>query len=233
MFDDPADEQTYFDTMRQLLASPAIGKRILFGTDAWLLRLDMPFDEYLRKWRTAAGSAWDDITVEGPQAFLGFAPQPDKMRGNMRRFVDFMRQNRHRVGGEPAPWLQRVIGEAFSKDRDRPDWNFKRYAVRDTYQFLGPYLRDAHLDRSYKEHRVVPLRDLAYYDPSDPNFVGRCRDMARRFVDFADQRVKYAPGHTFGSTVDMFTDIFKKGDLRLSDVATALDTVLEYPERIT
>jgi hypothetical protein len=109
MFDDPADEQTYFDTMRQLLASPAIGKRILFGTDAWLLRLDMPFDEYLRKWRTAAGSAWDDITVEGPQAFLGFAPQPDKMRGNMRRF--------RLHASEPSPRGRRARAVAPACDR--------------------------------------------------------------------------------------------------------------------
>lgn len=234
MFEDAQHEQVYFDTMRELIADPKIGKRILFGTDAWLLRLDMPVKPYWDKWKAGAGQALDEITIEGPRSFLGF---PDagggEMAGNLKRYVEHMERNRHRVGGPPAPWLEQEIGLPFSLDRDPPNWDFRKLAVRDTYQFLGAYLTDRQAERGYRPNRLIHLKQLPYFDPDDPNFAGRCRDMARRFIDFADQNLTYTEGHSFGSAVDLFVGIFKRGDLRFCDVAMALNTVIDYPEPIS
>jgi hypothetical protein len=234
MFEDPADEQMYFDTMRQLLADPDIGNRILYGSDAWLLRLDMPYAEYWRKWKAGAGAALDAISVDGPRAFLGFPKSDaDPLPKNLVRYVEHMRANRAKLGREPAPWLRDWITEPVALDRDPPDWDFTKLAVRDTYQFLGKFLTKGQKERGYRANRIVRLRELRYFDTSDPNFAGRCRDMARRFVDFADQDVKYQSGHSFGSAVDHFIDVFKKGELRLCDVALELDSILEYPQAIS
>ncbi len=80
---------------------------------------------------------------------------------------------------------------------------------------------------------AIQLSSLPYFDKADPNFAGRCRDMARRLIDFADQDMNYAPGHSFGSAVDLLDGIFRKGDLRFCDVAMVLDTVIDHPERIS
>jgi hypothetical protein len=170
--------------------------------------------------------------VDGPLQFLGFAAEQKDWAPNIKRYVDFVRANRSRVGALPAPWLAAAINEPFSADRDPPDWNFKKFPVRDSYQFLGKHLSPSQRASGYKQHRTIKLKELAYHDGSDPNFKGRCRDMARQFVDFMDQRAPYARGHSFGSTVDMFVEIFEKGDLRLCDVATAMDSVLDYPEHV-
>ena len=233
MFDDPTDERTYFRTLAELLADPRIGPRILYGTDAWLLRLDMPYADYLARWQRASGPTWNPITIDGPRTFLGFHDDRALWRGNLLRFVDFVRANRTRVGQEPAPWLRHVIDEPFATGRDHPTWNFRRYAVRDSYQFLGNFLTARDRALGYRAHRLVQLNELTYYDPGDPTFIGKCRDMARRFIDFMDQRAPYAPGHSFGSAVDMFEDIFKNGDLTLGEVALAVDSVFAYPERLS
>lgn len=233
MFENAAHGQTYFDTLRELISDSAIGHRILYGTDAWLLRLDMPFHDYLAKWKAGAGTAYDSISVTGPRAFLGFADRQEDWAGNLKRFVELMRDNRARLGDDPAPWLATAIGAPCAKDRDHPGWNFRRMAVRDTYQFLGKYLTKAQKGRGHRQNRLLTLKELAYYDPADPNFVGVCRHLARIFIDFADTNIGYAPGHSFSSTVELFVEIFHKGDLTLSEVAMTLDTVLNYPEKIS
>lgn len=232
MFEEAEHTETYFDTMRELIADPRIGKRIIFGTDAWLLRLDMPFEDYWRQWREASGDAWDDITVESTKAFLGFPGEVRaEMTGNVERFVGFMRDNRERVGRDPAPWLAELIDEPFTVARAVPEWDFSKTAVRDTWQFLSPDLTDEQAD-DFDAARLIQLNQLPYFDTNDPNFAGRCRDMASRLVDFADQDVDYAGDHDFDSAVDLFIEIFTKGDFHLWEVAMALDAVIDYPEPV-
>ena len=234
MFEDPADERMYFETLHELLADPVVGNRILYGSDAWLLRLDMPYADYWRKWKAGAGAALDAISVDGPREFLGFpASDTEALAPNLQRYVDHMRAHRANVGRPPAPWLQKRISEPFSPDRDPPEWDFTKLAVRDTYQFLGKFLTKGQKERGYRANRTAHLSELRYFDTSDPNFGARCRDMARRFVDFADQDMKYQPGHSFGSAVDLFIEVFRAGELRLCDVAMVLDSIIDYPEAIS
>lgn len=233
MFDDAGHARTYFDTMRELIGSNAIGNRILFGTDAWLLRLDMPFKSYWQLWKDHAGSAWDAITVDGPKAFLGFeGPAPSDWRANLRRYVAHMEEQRQHVGRQPAPWLAQAVAAPFTSDRDPPDWNRRTQAVRDTYQFLGAYLTRSQKDAGFVVNRTRRLRDLTYFDPADPQFHGRCRDLARRLVDFADQGLGHRDDHDFASCVEVFIGMFTQGDARLCDVAMTLNTVIAYPEMI-
>lgn len=234
MFENDADRDMYFDTLQSLVKPGGeLEGRILFGTDAWLLRLDMPFDKYWSQWKDASGGAWDAITIEGPMAFLGFnGADHTQWRGNLQRYLQYMEAQRHSVGQAPAPWLSRIITEPFTAGRDAPDWDRHVQAVRDTYQFLGDYLTRRQKDEGFVANRTRRLRDLSYFDPEDPVFDGRCRDMARRFVDFADQGVGQRDGHDFASCVDIFIDMFTRGDARLCDVAMTLNTVINYPELV-
>lgn len=234
MFDEDNAGHTYFETLDELLADQRIGSRILYGTDAWLLRLNMTAESYWKHWQEeATGQMLDRITQDGPRAFLGF-PENDRdpLKPNLERFVQHIQANRGRLGTEPSAWLRARMDQEISPVREPADWDFSKDAVRDTYQFLGQYLTDRQLNEGYIQNRNIRLKDLPYYDRDDPNFSGRCRDMARRFIDFADQGVAYAPGHSFGSAVDDFIDLFEDGNAKFSDVALALDSVLEYPEPI-
>lgn len=230
-FLDPQHQQTYFDTLQELLDDPKIGPRILYGTDAWLLRLDMTPEAYWDLWKGAAGGTLDAITRVGPRRFLGF-PDDDQgaLRPNLENFVRHMQANRARLGKSPAGWLRDRLEGPATADRDPPEWDFTKLAVRDTYQFLGQFLSDRQRAQGYRQNRFLKLKELPYHDPRDPNFGGRCRDLARRFIDFADQDLTYAGGHSFGSAVDLFVDVFKDGEMTFAQVALALDSVIRYPE---
>ncbi len=235
MFEPEHESQfdTYFKTLRELVADPEVGPRILFGTDAWLLRLDMPFERYWTLWREGAGTAWDAITVEGPRRFVGLeGDDPAGWRANIRNFVRHMAAHRDDVGDAPAAWLARAVAEPFHVRRDPPDWDFHRQAVRDTYQFLGQFLSARQAEEGYLANRTRRLRDLPYYDPADPNFGGRCRDMARRFVDFAEQGMGFRGAHDFASAVEVFIDVFREGRMRFCEVAVTLNQIIDYPDVI-
>ena len=234
MFTVEADKDMYFDTMRELIANPQIGKRILFGTDAWLLRLDMPFAEYWEMWETASGAAWDDITVDAPRAFLGFeGAGPDDWRDNLTRFVSYMAANRDHVGQAPAAWLAEAVAGPFTVDRDHPSWDRNKMAVLDTYQFLAEQMTQSQKDNGFVANSELTLNELRYFDSGDPNFMGRCRDLARRLVDFAEQGMGYRDGHDFESAADLFIAAFKRGDRRFCEVALMLNTVIAYPGLIS
>lgn len=232
MFEKPEDGLVYFKNLRELLADPIVGHRVMYGTDAWLLRLDMAFDQYVASWKSGAAGGYDTISSIAPQSFLGFAGRPGNWRENIRRFVDFMRDNRTRFGSEPASWLAEALSAPYAVDRDHPSWDFRRMAVRDTYQFLGQFLSTAQKKRGYRANRLLPLRELSYFDKKNPNFQGACRHMARTFIDFADTDVGYSTGYDFNSVVDQFERMFREGTLTLCDVAMTLDTVLDYSEKI-
>lgn len=233
MFPDPATRDRYFDTLRTFLDDPDIGARLLYGTDAWLLRLDMEFSAYLRLWKAAAGSTYDAITRDGPQRFLGFhGDDPAGWGENLRRYVAFLAEHRDRVGAEPADWLAAAVGEAFSVTRDLPGWDGRKHAVRDTYQFLGRYMPVPVRQRGFRAHRDVTLRELTYFDPRNPTFEAQCRDLARQFVTFLSQRTGYVQDHTFDSVVDLFIGVFRSGRLTLGGTAGAVDTVFAYEEHV-
>ena len=232
MFDEPTKKQAYFDNMGKVIAH--VGDRLIFGTDAWLLRLDMPYKKYWAQWKQASGNLWDSITIAGPRAFLGFhGDDPKDWTENLRSFVQYMADHRHSVGQPAADWLAAAVRKEFVSDRDPPSWNRHKQAVRDTYQFLGSYLTASQKDRGFAQNSELRLHDLTYYDSGDPNFAGNCRDMARRFVDFADQRLGYRGGHDFSSTVDRFIGIFGIGDLTLREVAMTIDSIVAYPDSIS
>lgn len=233
MFAETGTRDRYFDTLRAFVDDNDVGARLLYGTDAWLLRLDMAFSGYLGLWKPAAGDAWDAISRHAPQRFLGFhGDDPDDWGQNLRRHVAFVTEHRGEVGAEPAEWLARAVGQDFSVTRDRPGWDRRKYAVRDTYQFLGPYLPAHVRQRGFRAHRDVVLRELSYFDPRDPTFDARCRDLARRFVTFLRQRTGYVQDHSFDTVVDLFIPVFRSGRLTLGGTAAAVDTVFAYEEHL-
>lgn len=239
MFAEPEDTKMYFDTMLELLDEQDIGERILYGTDAWLLRLDMSFDRYRDLWSQAAAvtdpKLLERISTEGTKAFLGLPTAAGTpMAKNIERFVDYMRANRLRVGAPPARWLRdavAAVGEDFLVDRDSPMWSRKSLPARLTYAFLGDMLSVSDKKADWRAAGNVRLNRLEYYDEHAPDFGGNCRALARQLVQVMKKRPeRFAPGNDEDSVFLNFTAMLRDGSLRLCDVAAALDTAYDFPE---
>jgi hypothetical protein len=229
----PADEKHYFDKLRELLATPGLRQRILFGTDAWLLRMDMADVVFWNYYRQHAGDLFDVIAGSAPRAFLGYPEKPgDPMRANLQRYVEHMRTHRGTVGAPPAPWLQEAVAQPFEVTRDAADWGPQRTAARLVYQGLGNRMSDAQKRKGYRVNRTLPLRELDYYRPHDPNYDVICEDVARKLLQFARQAGNYRAAYDDTSAVKVFTDLFRKAEKRLVDVAVQLDSVLDLDKAI-
>lgn len=230
----PERTSFYFQSLAVLLQDAKLQRRILFGTDSWLLRLDLldiDFRNHFEQHMSAAD--FRKIAELAPREFLGFPPQVGgALQANLRRYVDHMAAGRSSVGAEPAEWLQDLVGQPFEQVRASADWNIHRDACARTYQGLANLLTSAQKHKGFKANRTLPLRELTYFKPRDPNFGFTCEDRARKFLQFAGQGVRYRGTYDDDSAVTLFATVFRKGEKQLAEVAALLDSVFEYPRAL-
>lgn len=230
---DPADEAHYFDKLSELLEDDLLRRRILYGSDTWLLRLDLTntvFRRYFQQKMTAA--EFRQIAEIGPREFLGFPARGRPMRANLRRYVDHMEAHRGVVGAEPATWLLEELSEAAEVDRAPASWSVRKDASARTWQGLADVMTNSQRQK-FLAARHIALRELTYYQPRDPNFFQKCQHLARTFLQFAGQGAPYRGGWDDTSAVNHFTDLFQKGENTLGEVAMTLDSVYEYGRPLT
>ncbi len=100
---DQADEAHYFQTLEGLLQDDHLKRRILFGTDSWLLRMEMTEAVFWRYYRERMSAEdFRSIASLGPRSFLGFPlGDGEAPRANLQRHLDFLVEHRARVGREP------------------------------------------------------------------------------------------------------------------------------------
>lgn len=224
------DEQHYYTKLAEMLQDPKLRRRILYGTDSWLLRMDLVekvYEQYFRHHMTVED--FDKIAELAPKEFLGFpSATAGTLRPNLQRYVDHMTAHREKVGAEPAAWLQDIVGQTFVAARPAPDWSLRREPVAYTYQGLGDLMSTAQKHKGFKVNRTLKLKELAYYAPRDPNFGFICEDRARKFLQFAGRFGTYRGTHDDTSSVNLFTEVFRKGDKQFVEVAALLDSVFEY-----
>ncbi|HKJ03690.1 MAG TPA: amidohydrolase family protein, partial [Longimicrobiales bacterium] len=232
---DAADEQHYFTKLAELLRDARLQKRILFGTDSWLLRLDMADVVYWRYFQhhMTAGD-FDTIAGRAPRLFVGFpeaAGQP--LRANLQRYVDYMTAHREEVGAEPAAWLAEAVDLDFVASRSAAQWNYDTHAVRCTYQFAKDLMSNAQKAKGFKVNRALQLRDLSYWRPRDPNFDGICQHNARLLLAFCRQIADYARGYDEVGAMSVCTDVFRRGEKALVDLAAVLDSIFAFTRRMS
>jgi len=223
-------ETHYFERLSTLLQDAKLQRRILFGTDSWLLRLDLT-DIVFRTYFQHHMSADDfrKIAELAPKEFLGFPTQPGgAMRPNLRRYVDHLEAKRGAVGAEPAEWLRAMVAQPFEAKRAAADWNLRKDACGRTWQGLSEDLTPAQKHKGFKASRTLQLRELTYFRPRDPNFGWACEHRARQFLQFAGQDALYRGSYDDDAAVTLFTSVFQKGEKRLVDVAALLDSIFEY-----
>lgn len=227
--------ERYFETLTGLLEEPHVGERILFGTDSWLLRLDMTEEGFWRYYRNRMSEAdFDRIATVAPRLFLGFPREPGgEMRPNLGRHLDWLRSNADAVGAEPAAWLAEMVEEDFIPAREPADWNKGAYAVRVTYLEAKRFMTSAQVRAGYRANRNTPLSELTYFRPRDPNFELLVEQLAVGFVGRArDWDGVFRESWTEDAARTRLEEVARKGTNRLVDVAGLLDSIFLFEEEL-
>jgi predicted TIM-barrel fold metal-dependent hydrolase len=103
-------ERRYLDSLRELLADARFARRLIFGTDSWLVRLAISENTYWRWFESRLGeAAFAQIAELAPKDFLGIptaAGQPP--RGNVARHARWLDAQELRGPTTTTSWLHSV-----------------------------------------------------------------------------------------------------------------------------
>lgn len=232
---DSAAEAHYFARLAELLEDPHLRTRILFGTDSWLLRLDMTEDVYWRYYRQhMSPEDFTHIATTAPRLFVGFPETPGgTMRSNLRRHADWLASHAATVGATPASWLVEATGQVFQPAREPADWNKDALAVRVTYLECKRFMTDAQQRSGYRPNRSTRLSELTYFRPRDPNFGLLVDQFAMGFVGRGeDWGGAYREGWTRNAAVGRLKEVVRAGQMTFSEVAGLLDSIFRFEKAL-
>jgi predicted TIM-barrel fold metal-dependent hydrolase len=235
-------ENLYLPALRAHLAHPTRGKRILFGTDSWLLRLsqtDEAFWNYFQNKLTPA--EFRQIATDGPRQFLGLPDDNGSgARPNVARYLAFLNRNRNRVGDMPTAWVRAALpGVVFVPERVNPRWSPNNRAHVLTFKFFRfdvNQIPPQHHNDKFADSGKLRLRQLGYFtkDHEDAaTYNKRRRSTAMKMDAFLRTN-----GATFEgdfepkAAVDRIDQMLDDGNRTLAEAAAAVDAVYLFGEEL-
>jgi hypothetical protein len=226
-------EQHYFGQLQTLLDHQVYGKRFLFGTDSWLLRLDVEDTHYWNYFQNKLGpDEFAKIAETYPHVFLGLPGHGPPVRPNIERYINFMKDNRTSVGAEPADWLRKEANVAFTVVEHDSRWHISNTAAKLTYIYFKKLLPLTLRARKFANNANTRLKDLKYWTKgheADALFKQRCRNHARNLIAFCKKNGGlYEGSYDDTSAVNHIIKMLEEGNKKLVDVATSIDFILIF-----
>ncbi len=229
-------EARYLSTLKGLLADPATADRILFGTDAWLVRLamtDAHFWHYFESKLTPP--EFRKIAEENPRVFFGLPDEStgEGMRPNIQRHVAYLVSHRDRVGAEPAAWLRAVTpGVTFVVRRASPSWTPNNQAHFYTYRYLRELMTPGYQALGFERSGALRMRQLTYWQKEHESaavFAQRCEANARKLASFCVVNgATYEGTYTDTAAVERLIELFENGELTVAEAAGTVDAVFRF-----
>jgi len=231
MMSDPADEQFYLDTLTNLLDRSIIKDRILFGTDSWMLRMNMADEAYWSYFRNKLSVAhFNTITQSNPKRFLGLQP----LRKNIQQYIDFQKSNRKNVGAFPATWLKKEVGKNFKVKRDHPSWTLQKYPALIVLKALGKQLYSKQDEQAFARKAFITMRELKYSRFSYTN-EGAYKQAAKKIsLDLVNQCEHSSVNGIREGTLTKnqvrqeLESMVLKADTRLLDIAIQIEVMYNF-----
>lgn len=234
-------ERQYLEALHDLLDHEVYGDRILFGTDAWLVRLHVSdqgfwryFEDVLRE------DAFAKAAERSPRTFLGL---PDEqgvgMRENVVRHVAFLEARSERVGAPPAAWVRSVSNAVFTPTRANPRWSPNNRAHVFTYKFFRHVVMQIPArfhGQGFDGAGKLRLRQLGYWTKEHEApalFDQRRLDNAVKLESYCRTNgAGYEGDYDRDSSIEKLTELFGDGDRTLADAAAAVDAIFLFPNEI-
>lgn len=226
-------EDAYFAALKALLADAATAKRIIFGTDSWLVRMSIAEEAYWRYYMDHLTAAEQRLIMEtAPSRFLGLPVDGLSARRNIERHVAWLEARANQVGAEPVAWVTALTDVHFTPTRSNPRWTANNRAHVHLYQFLRFETKQIPKDLQslqFEQSGKLRLRQLGYFTKEhEPAamFENRCRENAVN-VDafFRNAGAAYEGEYTQQSAIEKLKGLFKDGDRTLADAGGSVDAI--------
>ena len=226
-------ETNYFATINALIANPKYENRVLFGTDAWILRLTMADDSFWQYFqKNLTDSVFQQMAGEAPRRFLGLPlSNGTGVRPNIQRYVDFIGEHRNAVGAAPTPWLLTAAGGTFVVKPGIPGWNLSNYAHFYTYSYVLRVMTPGDTNLGFARSADLPLRRLTYWigGSGTLGFKTRCAGNALKLTAFCKAAgAEYEGEYDDDLAVAQLSTVFENGDTTLARLASAVDAIFRF-----
>lgn len=229
----PAVEQAYVDALTALVDGPR-GDRIVFGTDSWLLRLNMDDALYWRYFRTALGEdRFGKVAGDVPKAFLGLPLNGAEPRANIRRHLEFLEAHAGEVGAPPAAWVREASSASFTVVRRSWAWTLNNWAHRITFSYLRDQFPRPVRDQDFEDCGPVRLRQLAYFTrtargPSKRVLEGKALELMAMCTRFAVPEA----GHDNDSIAETLKQALGDPNRTVAEVGATVDALYLFSPEV-
>jgi hypothetical protein len=212
-----------------------VAGRLLFGTDSWLVRLNVTDVHYWRYFeQKLTADEFRQITEEAPRRFLGLpAADGTGLQPNIERHLAFLEQNRERVGADPAPWVQAALPTVtFTPRTSDPYWTPNNRAHYYTYLYLRDLMTASHTELGFARAGALRLRQLTYWNKEHESavlFKKRVEDNARMLANFCKTNgAQYEGRYKDDSAVPRLAELFDDGDRTITEMAQSVDAIFRF-----
>lgn len=230
MMGEPELEQHYLQKINELLNMPVVQDRILFGTDSWLLRLNMSDELFWSYFQDKlSGPQFQRIASTNPKVFLGIEPT----KKNFERYIKFHKQNRKNVGAQPNSWLHEQVAADFKVKRDHPNWTLDKYPgwIVNTVFKSRMYSRQKQM--AFTRRAYITMQELKFWDLSfvdQPAFDQACKSISLILVAQCEEleAAKREGKWTKNEVRQKFEDMIRKESTRLLDFSFQINEMYSF-----
>lgn len=223
-------ERDYFRALKHLLDQPR-GDRIVFGTDSWLLRLNIDDAAYWAYFEAKLTRAeFEKVAGTNPRRFLGLPSDGREPRENVRRHIEFLESQADRVGSPPADWVRSLSDADWRVVRSDPGWTANNRAHVATYNYflhqIPPRLRRG----GFEDASQLRLVQLEFFGgggstPSRRKLRGNARNLISHCTAYGG--VPEA-GHTDETIHEALVELLADGTRTLGATAGSIDALFRF-----
>jgi predicted TIM-barrel fold metal-dependent hydrolase len=233
-------EKHYFANISELLNNDAYRRRILFGTDFFLVRQRLTEKNYWKYFRSRLSEQeFRQICEENPCEFLGL-PAAGRQAGlPIQNYVRFVYQQRDSLLAEAPGWLKSAIKEMYGPSAKLPkpslgplwSWNNKVHAY--LYVFLAEgQLSERQKQKGFEAAGLYKLRDMAYWNKGfEPREIWerKLKAMAENLDTFLRTNGgSYEKGQTDRKAMGALVKLFDNGSRYIHEVGEGCDAIYRF-----
>lgn len=221
-------EEHYLQTLTDLLNHPIAQHRILFGTDSWLLRLNMSDELYWTYFQEKlTDQQFKRIASTNPKTFLGIKP----LKRNFERYIDFHKKNRKNVGAQPNSWLNDRVSAEFSVKRDHPNWTLQKYPALIVIAAIGSQMYSKQKEQAFSRKAYVTMQELKFWDfafVDQPAFDQECKKLSLDLVNQCEAEGELEGDWTVNEARATFESMIRQKATRLLDLSYQIDGLYQF-----
>lgn len=230
MMNDPDKETHYLDKMHELLQDPIIQSRVLFGTDSWLLRMNMSDELFWTYFREKlSNQEFHQIASLNTKAFIGIDP----LCSNIQQFISFQEKNCNHAGSKPPEWLLSNSSKEFNIKRDNPGWTIHKYPAHVVIASLGSQLYARQKDLAFKRQAYITMQELKFWKlhhTDQPAFDQEVRKLSLDVINQSEKVGSLEGGLTTNEGRIFIEEMIRVGSTRFIDLAFQVDTLYHFKQ---